>query len=76
MTVQPSDPEDQALSTTVIPYLCDLHFGSQGDCAQAVEQARNGAHAPRLVSGKKKPEREIAVSHVEARRCFQFDLRT
>ena len=29
VTVKPKDPEDPALSTTVIPYLCDLHFGSQ-----------------------------------------------
>ena len=29
VTVKPRDPDDPALSTTVIPYLCDLHFGSQ-----------------------------------------------
>ncbi len=29
VTVRPRDPEDPAISTTVIPYLCDLHYGSQ-----------------------------------------------
>jgi serine/threonine-protein kinase 11 len=29
VTVKPRDPDDQALSMSVIPYLCDLHFGSQ-----------------------------------------------